>query len=125
MPLSCCAPDMRSMRNGGDEAPKMQAAHRQVGRKDLQRPSYILTRNDVIFRGFWRKRLGLVSRSSSSARNSADGSLDRYIDPWSSKSDVRTAKTLLQLGFRRASYSGPVHETSPYCHLAHLAHVLP
>jgi len=52
MPLSCCAPDMRSMRNGGDEAPKMQAAHRQVGRKDLQRPSYILTRNTGIFRGF-------------------------------------------------------------------------
>ena len=52
MPLSCCAPDMRSMRNGGDEAPKMQAAHSQVGRKDLQRPSYILTRNEGIFRGF-------------------------------------------------------------------------
>ena len=51
MPLSCCAPDMRSMRNGGDEAPKMQAAHRQVGRKDLQRPSYILTRNEGIFTG--------------------------------------------------------------------------
>ena len=52
MPLSCSAPDIRSMRNGGDEAHKMQAAHIQVGRKDLQRPSYILTRNERIFSGF-------------------------------------------------------------------------
>ncbi len=49
------------MRNGGDEAPKMQAAHRQVGRKDLQRPSYILTRNEGIFRGFGATLLSYTS----------------------------------------------------------------
>ena len=32
-------------------SPKMQAAHRQVGCEDLQRPSFILTRNEGIFRG--------------------------------------------------------------------------